>query len=50
VLNTDGIEFGGTGLGNMGRADVREESWHGLPAVAELTLPPLAVLWLAPGE
>jgi 1,4-alpha-glucan branching enzyme len=37
-------------MGNFGRIMVDDTSWHGLPASARLTLPPLAVLWLAPGE
>jgi 1,4-alpha-glucan branching enzyme len=50
ALNTDAREFGGSGMGNFGRIMVDDTSWHGLPASARLTLPPLAVLWLAPGE
>jgi 1,4-alpha-glucan branching enzyme len=26
----------------------RDETWHGLPFSAEVTLPPLGVLWLVP--
>ena len=48
VLNTDAVEFGGSGVGNLGSPQVREESWHGRPAYAEITLPPLGVIWLAP--
>jgi 1,4-alpha-glucan branching enzyme len=48
VLNTDALEFGGSGMGNQGRVLATSTGWHGLPASAELTLPPLAVLWLAP--
>jgi 1,4-alpha-glucan branching enzyme len=48
VLNTDAGEFGGSGMGNYGRIETEDHSWHGLPASARLTLPPLAVLWLAP--
>ncbi len=50
ALNTDAHEFGGSGMGNYGRITVDDTSWHGLPASARLTLPPLAVLWLAPGR
>jgi 1,4-alpha-glucan branching enzyme len=49
VLNTDAKEFGGSGLGNAGQVWATDTSWHGLPASVELTLPPLSVLWLAPG-
>ncbi len=48
VMNTDALEVGGSGVGNMGSAWAADVAWHGLPFSAELTLPPLAVLWLAP--
>jgi 1,4-alpha-glucan branching enzyme len=49
LLNTDATEWGGSGMGNLGALDAERIPWHGQPASAELTLPPLAVLWLAPG-
>jgi len=49
VVNTDAVEFGGSGVGNAGSVYAADASWHGLPFSAEITLPPLAVLWLAPG-
>ncbi|MGH9067375.1 MAG: alpha amylase C-terminal domain-containing protein, partial [Acidimicrobiales bacterium] len=48
VLNTDAVSFGGSGVGNGGTAWATEAPWHGLPFSAELTLPPLGVLWLTP--
>jgi 1,4-alpha-glucan branching enzyme len=48
LLNTDAREFGGSGLGNAGAVEAEEYPWHGLDCSASLTLPPLAVLWLAP--
>ncbi|HVM01072.1 MAG TPA: alpha amylase C-terminal domain-containing protein, partial [Acidimicrobiales bacterium] len=48
ALNTDAVEFGGSGVGNAGRVFARDASWHGLPFSAEVILPPLAVLWLVP--
>ena len=48
VVNTDAVEFGGSGVGNSGSVYAADASWHGLPFSAELTLPPLAVLWLVP--
>ena len=50
VLNTDAIEFGGSGVGNSGRVFAKDASWHGLPFSAEVTLPPLAVVWLVPEQ
>jgi 1,4-alpha-glucan branching enzyme len=46
ILNTDASEYGGSGVGNYGSVTAVEESWAGRPASAELTLPPLAGLWL----
>ncbi|WP_425502506.1 1,4-alpha-glucan branching protein GlgB [Schumannella luteola] len=46
VLNTDAEEFGGSGVGNFGAVTAVAEPWDGKPASAELTIPPLAGLWL----
>ena len=46
VINTDAVEFGGSGVGNYGSVVASDEPWGGRPASAELTLPPLAALWL----
>ncbi len=46
ILNTDAADYGGSGVGNLGAVTATEESWAGRPASAELTLPPLAGLWL----
>jgi 1,4-alpha-glucan branching enzyme len=48
LLNTDAGELGGSGQGNMGRVHAQAHGWDGQPASAEITLPPLAVLWFAP--
>ncbi|MBW3609749.1 MAG: FCD domain-containing protein, partial [Actinobacteria bacterium] len=48
ALNTDAAHFGGSGAGNGGFVEAREDSWHGLPHSALVTLPPLSVLWLVP--
>jgi 1,4-alpha-glucan branching enzyme len=48
LLNTDAEEYGGSGVGNGGVVDATLETWHGQEASVCLTLPPLAVLWLAP--
>ena len=50
AFNTDATEYGGSGVGNLGGVIASLEPWHGKPASVELTLPPLAALWLrAPG-
>jgi 1,4-alpha-glucan branching enzyme len=46
ILNTDAAEYGGSGVGNYGAVTAVDEPWGGRPASAELTLPPLAGLWL----
>jgi 1,4-alpha-glucan branching enzyme len=48
VLNTDAVIYGGSGVGNLGRIEAVPEPWHGKPASATITLPPLGVLWLTP--
>jgi len=48
LINTDAAEYGGSGVGNLGAVEAVAEPWHGQPASARLTLPPLAVLWLVP--
>ena len=48
VLNTDAVIYGGSGVGNLGGVEAAPEPWHGLPASATITLPPLGVLWLTP--
>jgi 1,4-alpha-glucan branching enzyme len=48
LLNTDSEFYGGSGVGNMGGVTVEEKPWHDQPYSAELTLPPLGVVWLVP--
>ncbi len=45
ILNTDAPQFGGSGLGNLGRVTAAELPSHGFPASADLCLPPLATLY-----
>ncbi len=50
VLNTDAAIYGGSGVGNLGGVEAVTEPWHGRPASATLTVPPLGVLWLVPED
>jgi len=50
VLNTDAGVYGGSGVGNYGQVEAVAEPWHGRPASAEISLPPLGVIWLAPQQ
>jgi 1,4-alpha-glucan branching enzyme len=49
-VNTDSYDYGGSGVGNLGAVEAVAQPWHGQPASAELTVPPLGVLWLAPDD
>ena len=46
LINTDGVTYGGTGMGNFGEVRAGREPWFGQPASAQVTLPPLATLFL----
>jgi 1,4-alpha-glucan branching enzyme len=48
VLNTDASTYGGSGMGNLGSVVAEAVAWHDQAWSAEMTLPPLAVLWLVP--
>jgi 1,4-alpha-glucan branching enzyme len=48
ILNTDSVHYGGTGVGNLGEVKAAGRGWHGQPFSADVTLPPLSVLWLRP--
>jgi 1,4-alpha-glucan branching enzyme len=48
VLNTDSVFYGGSGVGNLGAVEAAATPWHDQPFSAELTLPPLGVVWLMP--
>ena len=53
VINTDAVVYGGTGAGNMGGIEAVAEPWHGQPASATITVPPMGVLCslgVAPSE
>jgi 1,4-alpha-glucan branching enzyme len=48
ILNSDAVEYGGSGIGNEGAADAAIVPLGHYPATLELTCPPLAVLALTP--
>ena len=47
-LNSDAVDYGGSGQGNHGMVVAQERAAHGRPFSLTLTLPPLAVLFLTP--
>jgi 1,4-alpha-glucan branching enzyme len=48
LLNTDSDFYCGSGVGNLGGVVAEPREWHEQPFSAEVTLPPLGVVWLAP--
>jgi len=46
ILNGDAKEYGGSGMGNLGGVVAQEEPVHGRPYSLNLTLPPLAAVFL----
>ena len=49
LLNSDALEYGGTGVGNLGGVQAEEVTAHGRPFSLKLTLPPLGALFLKAG-
>jgi 1,4-alpha-glucan branching enzyme len=50
AVNTDSAYYGGSDVGNLGGVVPEPIPWNGQPVSAELTLPPLAAVWLVPDE
>jgi len=50
VLNTDAPQYGGSGVGNLGRVQAEDVPMHGRPASVQLRVPPLGAVWLMPEE
>ena len=50
VLNSDAVEYGGSGQGNAGGVMAAPDSIHGRPFSLRLTLPPLGILFLKKGD
>ena len=48
ALNTDSTYYGGSDVGNLGGVESEAVPWHEQPFSAEVTLPPLGVVWLVP--
>ena len=46
LLNSDAKEYGGSGMGNLGGVMAEKQEVHGRPYSLNLTLPPLAVIFL----
>ena len=48
AINTDSSYYGGGDIGNYGGVEAEPIPWHGQQFSAEVTLPPLAGVWLVP--
>jgi 1,4-alpha-glucan branching enzyme len=48
ILNSDSLRFGGSGVGNDFSIEAQPVGWHGRSSSLELTLPPLAAVFLSP--
>jgi 1,4-alpha-glucan branching enzyme len=46
ILNSDAVEHGGSGQGNLGGVEANPIGYHGRPHAVNLTLPPLGVVFL----
>ena len=47
-LNSDALEYGGSGVGNQGGVDAQPVPSHGRPRTLNLTAPPLGCVYLSP--
>ena len=50
VLNSDATEYGGSGVGNLGRVVAKNAPSHGRQFSISLTIPPLGCLFLRPSD
>ncbi len=50
AVNTDSTFYGGSDVGNLGGLEPEPIPWHNQPFSTEMTLPPLAAVWLVPDE
>jgi 1,4-alpha-glucan branching enzyme len=48
AINTDSTFYGGSDMGNLGGVEPEPIPWNGQPVSAQITLPPLAAIWLTP--
>ena len=50
VIGVVGALYGGSGVGNLGVVQAEKKPWHDQPFSAEVTLPPLGVVWFRPSS
>jgi 1,4-alpha-glucan branching enzyme len=50
AVNSDAVEYGGSGVGNLGGVEAQPVPWHGWPRTITVTAPPLGcVILTGPG-
>ncbi|MFC1870573.1 1,4-alpha-glucan branching protein GlgB [Chloroflexota bacterium] len=49
-LNSDTLEYGGSGQGNPKSLTAQEVPWHGRPFFLDIVLPPLAIVYFKSGK
>ncbi len=47
ILNTDAVEYGGSGVGNLGAVETEAVAWNGREQSAQIQLPPFGVVYFA---
>ncbi|STD05000.1 1,4-alpha-glucan branching enzyme GlgB [Dermatophilus congolensis] len=50
ILNTDSTEYGGAGVGNLGRIEAGPVPWHGQPYSATITIQKMSAVWFEPED
>lgn len=48
IFNSDAEIYGGSGMGNMGGVEAKEEGWNGRPYSLSITVPPLSTVLFVP--
>jgi 1,4-alpha-glucan branching enzyme len=48
ILNSDALDYGGSGRGNLGKVSAHRQFRHGQNYSLSLTLPPLSIVILTP--
>jgi 1,4-alpha-glucan branching enzyme len=48
IVNSDAVEFGGSGVGNFGEINADGPGSHGQPVSATIQVPPLGSVWFRP--
>lgn len=50
IMNTDAVEYGGSGVGNLGMVTTEDVPWNGREQSVLMQLPPYGVIYLTPNQ